>query len=458
MPSMIGKSVISGPRSGRAALFAIGFFLLFACEEQQKQVNRFRDWQDADRTVAKGAAGRSDDGSKTGTRSSAPKKGGAIKGGTTQKSEPRMKPPTGDNELPQAYKDLLKERRQKKTEPVRAQEWLKPASLDLGKHRAGSPVKGRYEFQNPTGKEMTIQNIASSCTCQSLVLILKDRRIPVRKGLFKPILVAAGTKGVLEFQVEATDSERKVYVTLFTSDPENPQVTVVAKILGVRDFQVLKGEREVRNYQLGLMKRKEQRQIELRVKSTDGKPFTVVGHEPFPDGLELEAIKDAKNDAVWWLRGAFRVPPKAGANAGGKVLFKTDRGLGFEFDVSAMVLAPIRVLPKTVQSLSGVPQGESRNAIWTLVGIDPETRLEAVKGWFELDPNSKAKLGGRVSAKDFEIVMQVQEDGRQLRVEVKTPGSLPPGLVMGNVLVKFKDENLAPLSLRLMVQVRRARH
>lgn len=445
--------------SGRVLSVALALGLLCACEEQQKQVNRFRDWQEHESLAAEKGAGTAKTSSKTRSKAGAARKPRVTKAsGGANKPEPRMKPPSTKSDLPKAYQDLLKQGKAAKPQPVKDQEWLKPDSLDLGKHRAGSSVKGSYTFKNPTGKEMTIQNIASSCTCQSLVLVLPDRRLPVRKGSFKPLLIPAGTQGSLEFQVEATDSERKVYVTLFTSDPDNPQITVAAKIQGVRDFQVLKGERIVRDYQLGLMKRKESRQVEVRVKSTDGKPFEITGHEPFPEGLELAASKDEQDPSSWWLRGNFRAPPKAGATAGGKVVFKTDRSLGFEFDITAMVLAPVRVLPKTVQSLSGVPEGESRSVTWTLAGIDPETRLEAARAFFELDPNSRAKLGQGITGKDFAIDTQAQEDGHKLQVDVKTPKGLPPGLFMGNVVVQFKDKTLSPLSLRLMVQVRRARH
>ena len=427
-------------KSGSLVVLGIGLSLLCSCDEQQKQINRFRDWQEGDQQALLAKKGSADD-----------------KTAPVKKAEPRMKPPSTKSDLPKAYKDLLEERKTQKPKPAREQGWLKPSALDLGTHRAGSSVKGRYEFKNPTGKEMTIQNIASSCTCQSLVLVLSDRRVPVRKGIFKPVLVAAGAKGYLEFQVEANDTVRNVYVTLFTSDPENPQITVAAKITGVRDFQVQKGEREVRDYHLGLMKRKESRDIEVRVKSTNGKPFEIIGHEPFPDGLELEATKDPKDPSAWWLRGSYRVSDKAGANVGGKVVYKTDRSLGFDFDITAMVLAPIRVLPKTVQSLSGVPEGESRSATWTLVGIDADTLVQAEKTWFELDPNSKEKLAGKISEDEFVVDSKSLEGGKQLSVTVKTPSRLPPGLLMGNVLVQFKNKALAPLSLRLMVQVRRAR-
>lgn len=437
MSSMMGIK----RKSVRLLALGAGLWLLCSCDEQQKQVNRFRDWQDGD--TQSRAALRNSPSDQT------PK---------STKQEPRIKPPSAKEDLPEAYKKLLDERKNKKAEPPREQEWLKPAALDLGKHRAGAPVKGRYEFRNPTGKEMKIQNIASSCTCQSLVLVLSDRRIPVRKGIFKPVIVGPDAKGFLEFQVEANDSVRNVYVTLFTSDPDNPQITVAAKITGVRDFQVQKGDREVRDYHLGLMKRKEIRQVEVRVKSTDGKPFEIVGHEPFPEGLTLEATKDPKDPSAWWLRGSYRVPAAAGANVGGKVVFSTDRSLGFDFDITAMVLAPVRILPKTVQSLSGIPEGESRSATWTLVGIDPETRVLAEKTWFELDPNSKEKLAGRITGSEFVVESKSKDGGKQLEVTVKTPTRLPPGLLLGNVIVRFKDESLAPLSLRLMVQVRRARH
>ncbi len=338
--------------------------------------------------------------------------------------------------LPGEAGEFFRNRKARRENRRRNQEWLRPADLDLGEVRKGTIAVGKFRFRNPTGKKRVLKSIASSCACQKLFLRLGGKRIEIEKGKTLDIPLPPDAEGVLEAHVNVSDvGEKLAEILVTTDDPDDPVITLRVRAVGVDDFLVtIEGKRQ-NSVWLGNLSTHSSKDFEVDVRSRDGKPFEILGVGPRPPKLELSYAPVEGDPSHWRIRGKAG-PGMPEGGWGGTLLFDTDRGSKVELLLQAVVEPPVVVEPLFLP-LGSIPARSGKKGSVRVRAGDPRDSF-VIEGVDLLEvklgrkPLSARGLEGGGPKAEFRA-----ESGTEAEILLVVPPGLPRGRLEGKLRIRF---------------------
>ncbi|MGE0143248.1 MAG: hypothetical protein AB7I19_06565 [Planctomycetota bacterium] len=327
-------------------------------------------------------------------------------------------------------------------------DWVEAPELDLGTHLEGEVARGSWRFKNPTAAPQQIKSFQPSCACSKAVIRLGDRSYRVEnqprpntiyrittgeggaevKEMVEVVPIAPHEEGSVDVEIDLhnVSGAKEATITVHTSDENNRLLMLKARAVATQFFRISPPE-----VSLNKMRWDEKKEFEVRINSPLQKDFSITGHDPLPDRMEISYTKEMVGEEAWWVvKGSYgpNVDPKAG---GGVINLRTDvQGKSVQVRVSAFVEGPLTITPG-----SFVPLG----------------RISATEGLtreIEITPNSDFDLQAEsievknLSVEDKFVAVDSHKDGKVLKIRIVVQPGAPKRLLRGDVTVKLNHPSL----------------
>lgn len=254
--------------------------------------------------------------------------------------------------------------------------WFDKTRLFIGEFLNEEKVKGRFNFENPTGKPVTWREFHGSCQCAGATFEVGERRFELSKDggdvldqivlkdgkpekvRVREITVQPGEKGTIDVYIEMGSLQglKDATLSFATTDEAMRHVTLTWQAKGIKIFEVTP-----RDVFFNGMKFDDQKKFSFIVRSDVYEDFELLDHEPLPSYVTIDSkaqieLPDGKK--AWKIEGTFG--PNADPQAGGAALkFKTDKdGKEVLMNVIASVQGPFTIDPGSFIHFGKVRKGE----------------------------------------------------------------------------------------------------
>lgn len=373
---------------------------------------------------------------------------GAQTPGTTERDQgDQPGAPKGQGKL----HDFDEDPERAKRERAVIQKWITPPSIDLKKQRVGELVSAEFKLHNPTSKDHVIENISSSCKCQSLRFTVGEKVYECGTGRREAIPVPAGARGTVLVKVRVPDEKKRIVneIRIETSDPTLRALRFGVFVRPYREFTIKTGGVVKRAIDYGELAESDVRKFEFRVRAHDDLPFEIKRHDKLPWATKLSFAPLQGDKREWKIEGQIG-PQLQRTGLSALVNFVTDRDEGFSIHVYAKIRPTVRLDPgpalifgrhdgksPVTRTLKLTPSDSKRSLGVARVEIldpPPQTRQPSGEAKFKI---TNAKKPGEMSTVELTIPPQPQKGNYVLRM-----------------LVHFEGKGVDPIEIRAFGLVR----
>jgi hypothetical protein len=271
---------------------------------------------------------------------------------------------------------------------------------DFGPVAPKSSNTCEFKFENMGAAVLEINDISKTCGC-TVFELEKKKYAPGEKGTIK-----------VTYNADPSSGPRTRHLYVFSNDPANPRVELTIKAIIAEKVTY---EPDKLSF---MLKSKSTGEVDLKIKSLDGKPFSITKFEATSNAVTADF--DSNYKAAEIVLKTRLDSQKSRAIANGRVEIGLTHPECDKITVPFSILSQLRSDPPAINILNAEPGKPVQKEIWILSNYDEDFEIGSVESRDKIVKVEKQEKMGNRYKLDLEITPPQAKSAARIATDVLT--------------------------------------